>query len=148
MTYQEIINEITAHSKTVRVLEEPHQGHVFVRVAYYTDEDENIVRDEAYNIIVPTLDDPGLPYGDKEAHYEKKPKYLISEHPFRVDVLAKIAAVQDAQSDFKFYDITSMSVEEEKAIIMTYWLDTGKLTKREFGVYRKADDSIDFLEMA
>jgi hypothetical protein len=148
MTYQEIINEITAHSNTVRVLEEPHQGHVFVRVAYYKDQAENIVQDEAYNIIVPTLDDPQQPFGDKVAHYEKKPKYLMTEPPFKTDLFARIAQIQAAQTDLKFYDIVSMDAVEEKAVVLTYWLDTGKLTKKEYGAYRKTDDSIDFIEIA
>jgi hypothetical protein len=38
MTYQEILDELNAHSMTVRVLEEPHPGHVFLRVCFYKDE--------------------------------------------------------------------------------------------------------------
>ena len=72
MTYQQILDEIYAHAMTVRILEEPHQGHVFLRVCYYKDVSENIVLDEAFNIIIPTLDDIQQPFGDKDAHYEKK----------------------------------------------------------------------------
>ena len=148
MTYQEILDEINAHAMTVRVLEEPHQGHVFLRVCYYQDVVNNIVRDEACNIIVPEMSDPTQPFGNMDAHYEKRLKYLITEPPFKTDLVARILQIQAAQSDFKFYDIISLDAEQEKSILTTYWLDTGKLVKKEYGAYRKSDGSIDFIEIA
>jgi hypothetical protein len=148
MTYQEILDEINGHTKTVRVLEEPHQGHVSLRVAYYTNENENTILDEAFNLIVPTLDDPLQPFGDKEAYYERrKPPYLASDPQFKADLLARIAEIQVAQPELKFYDIKSINNQEEKAILAAYWLEAGKLVQKGYGAYRKADNSIDFLEI-
>jgi hypothetical protein len=83
-----------------------------------------------------------------DAYYEKKPQYLKSEPQFKVDLLARIAQIQTAQPDLKFHDIRSINNEEERAILDTYWLDTGKLVVKGYGAYRKADNSIDFIEIA
>ena len=145
MTFGEIIAEIEAHPNTIRVTQEVHPGHVFCRVVYYMDELNNLVGDEAVNIILIDELTPGDP--DAQAHYQKKLAYMKSDSPFKEDLLARISTIMAAQSDFKFYDIVSVDDVMDKAIIRTYWLDTGKLTERQYGAYREADSSIGFIEI-
>ena len=73
---------------------------------------------------------------------------MMPDPQFKTDLLAQIATIMSAQSDFKFYELGAVDEEVEKAIVMTYWLDTGKLVSRQYGAYREADSSIGFIEIA
>jgi hypothetical protein len=141
MNLAEIIAEMEGHPSVVRVTQEDHVDHVFCRVVY--EDEPDIVRDVAVNVIVK---DRGL--GGEEAYYEaKKPKPLQVDPDFKVDLDAKIVAVKGAQPDFKFHSISVIDNNEERAIVDTYWEDTGNLVLKQYGAWRKADDSIDFMEI-
>lgn len=143
MTKTELLTAIEADPNTIEIAgEEPHTGHTYVRVRYWVNQAENIAKEESFNIYIK---DEGLP--TEEAYFEKKPYYMIATPQFRIDVEAKIAAVQTATGDPKFWHFESINNDEEKAIVVGFWLVAGKLVERKYGAYRKADTTIDFIEV-
>jgi hypothetical protein len=140
MTLAEIIAEIEAHPLWVRTITDvPASDHQFLRVQYISDVDNNMVKDQAINIIIV---DKGLP-GEK-AYYESKPPYMISDGQFRADVIATIDALP-VEQNIRFYDIISLDEDREKGIVNAYVFETPNLVEKKYGVYRKVDNSIDFI---
>jgi hypothetical protein len=141
MNLSEIITEMESHPNTISVTQEDHTDHVFCNVVY--DLGDDIARTQTINVIVK---DRGL--GGETAYYEThRPKHMQSDSAFKIDLEARIAVIMGAQAEFKFYKINGLDSNEDRAFVDTYWEDTGNLVLKQYGAWRKADESIDFMEI-
>ena len=144
MNYADLKTSILACPETIAITsEEPHSGHTFIHVAYWIDEAENIGRDESFNIVII---DQGQP-AEKAVFDGKKPPYMRVPNTFQADIQAKFEALQTASPDFKFYTENSLDRQREIALLSVYKVVSGNLEKEDYGAYRKADSSIDFIKI-
>ena len=144
MNYTELKASILACPETIAITgEEPHQGHTFINLAYWIDEAENIGRAEGFNIVII---DPGL-VTEKAIFDGKKPSYMKVQGTFEADIQTKFEAIQAAVPDFKFYTVNTLDKVKEIALVSVYKLEVTDLKRFDYGVYRKADSSIDFIKI-
>lgn len=144
MTYAELKAAILACPETIALTgEEAHSGHTFINLAYWIDESENIGRVEGYNIIILDVGEP-----TEQAIFDgKKPPYMRTPNTFEADIQARFETIQAAIPDFKFYTIDTIHREKDIAIVDVYQLVGTELEKSSYGVYRKADTTIDFIKI-
>ena len=144
MNYAELKTAILACPETIAITgEEVHLGHTFINLAYWINEAENIGKAEGFNIIIL---DAGEPV-EKAIFDGKKPSYMQVQSTFEADIQAKFEAIQAAVPDFKFYTVNTLDKVKEIALVSVYKLEVNDLKKSDYGVYRKADTTIDFLKI-
>ena len=144
MNYAELKAAILACPETIAITgEEVHVGHTFINLAYWINEDENIGRAEGFNIVII---DPGEPT-EKAIFDGKKPFYMQVQSTFEADIQAKFEAIRAAVPDFKFYTVNTIDRVKEIALVSVYKLEVADLKRFDYGVYRKADSTLDFIKI-
>jgi hypothetical protein len=143
-TMQDLIDEITNHDDTKRVIIMETQvtgDHQGLRVAYEHDSINGLVKDIRVNI---NIKDKGEP--TEEAWFESKPPYMMTEGTFRTALKAKIAQIASGQGIIN-YTITTLSEDNEDAEVEIKKEVNSKIEKINYYAYQDGA-SIAFIEMA